>query len=64
MLCLRNILLAKMKSAYAHNLKRKHSQINLSAFPKQADTWYSLIIDDTYTKEEFEKIIDELIAEC
>ena len=53
-----------MKSAYAHNLKRKHSQINLSAFPKQADTWYSLIIDDTYTKEEFEKIIDELIAEC
>ena len=57
------ILLAKMDSKYAEKLQEKHSQINLSAFPKQKNTWYSLIIDDTYTKEEFEGILDELIGE-
>ncbi|MBE5763015.1 MAG: hypothetical protein E7338_02190 [Clostridiales bacterium] len=55
------ILLAKMKEDYAKELQKKHSQVHLSAFPKQKDTWYSLIIDDSYSKEEFEKIIDDLI---
>ena len=54
------IFLAKMNEGYANELKDKHSQVNLSAFPKQKDTWYSLIIDDTYTKEEFEKILDDI----
>ena len=54
------ILLAKINSKYANELKKKHPQVNLSAFPKQKDTWYSLIIDDTYTKEEFEKILDDI----
>ncbi len=54
------ILLAKMNTKYANELKKKHSQVNLSAFPKQKDTWYSLIIDDSYTKEDFEKIIDDI----
>ena len=54
------ILLAKMNEGYANEIKDKHSQVNLSAFPKQKDTWYSLIIDDTYTKEEFEKILDDI----
>ncbi len=52
------ILLAKMNSDYANKLKEKHKNVNFSAFPKQKDTWYSLVIDDTYTKEEFESIID------
>ncbi len=55
------ILLAKMNSDYANKLKEKHKNVNFSAFPKQKDTWYSLIIDDSYSKEEFEKIIDDLI---
>ena len=50
-----------MNEGYVNELKDKHSQVNLSAFPKQKDTWYSLIIDDTYTKEEFEKILDDII---
>ena len=54
------ILLAKMRSDYAEGLKEKHANVNFSAFPKQKDTWYSLIIDDTYSKEEFEKIIDDI----
>ena len=54
------ILLAKMNTKYANELKKKHSQVNLSAFPKQKDTWYSLVIDDSYTKEDFEKIIDDI----
>ena len=56
------ILLAKMKNDYANELKKNHSQVNLSAFPKQKDTWYSLIIDDSYTKEDFERIIDDIMA--
>ena len=54
------ILLAKMNTQYAKELQKKHSNVTLSAFPKQADTWYSLIIDDTYSKEEFEKILDDI----
>ena len=54
------ILLAKMDSEYAKGLQQRHAQVNLSAFPKQKNTWYSLIIDDSYTKEEFEKIIDDI----
>ncbi len=55
------ILLAKMNTKYANALKKKHPNVTLSAFPKQVDTWYSLIIDDTYTKEQFDKIIDDVI---
>ena len=58
------ILLAKMKTKYAKALQDKHPQVNLSAFPKQADTWYSLLIDDTYTKEEFEKILEDLMDQA
>jgi len=54
------ILLAKMNSDYANELKEKHDNINFSAFPKQKEPWYSLIIDDTYTKEELEKILDDI----
>ena len=54
------ILLAKMNTQYAKELQKKHKNVTLSAFPKQADTWYSLIIDDTYSKEEFEKILDDI----
>ncbi len=57
------ILLAKMKGDYANELKKNHTQVNLSAFPKQKDTWYSLIIDDSYTNTDFEKIMDHLIDE-
>ena len=55
------IFLAMMDKEYADKLKEKHPRINLSLFPKQKNSWYSLIIDDSYTKEEFEKIIDEVI---
>ena len=58
------ILLGKMKTKYANTLKKKHPNVTLSAFPKQADTWYSLIIDDTYTKEDFDKIIDDIIEQA
>ena len=58
------ILLAKMNTQYAKELQKKHSNVTLSAFPKQADTWYSLIIDDTYTKEDFDKIIDDIIEQA
>ena len=53
-----------MKSKYANALKKKHPNVTLSAFPKQADIWYSLIIDDTYTKEDFDKIIDDIIEQA
>ena len=58
------ILLAKMNTKYAKELQKKHKQINLSAFPKQADTWYSLIIDDTYSKAEFDKMIEDLMDQA
>ena len=58
------ILLGKMNTKYANSLKKKHPNVTLSAFPKQADTWYSLIIDDTYTKEDLDTVIDDLIEQA
>ncbi len=49
-----------MNTRYASELKKRHPQVHLSAFPKQKDTWYSLIIDDTYTKQDFDKILDDI----
>ena len=53
------MLLVKMGDEYGKALTEKHQIVKRSAFPKSKLPWYSVIIDDSFTPEEIEKILDD-----
>ena len=53
------LLLINNTSAYEKELKKEHSLVTRSAFPKSKDKWFSLIIDDSYTAAQVCKILDD-----
>ena len=53
------MLLLKVNDGYGHALAKKHPIVKKSAFPKSKDSWYSVIIDDSFAEGEVEKILDE-----
>lgn len=56
------LLLIKAPSDYADTLKNKHKLVNLSAFPKSKDTWYSVAIDDSWDEKGVYKMLDDVKA--
>ena len=56
------LLLCNADSEFEANIKERHDNVNLSAFPKSKDEWYSLPIDDTYTGDELKGILDYCYA--
>lgn len=57
-----SLLLVNADSEFEAVLKEKHENVNLSAFPKSKDEWYSLPLDDSYTEEELKGILDYCYA--
>ena len=57
-----SLLLVNADSEFESVVKEKHENINLSAFPKSKDEWYSLPLDDTYTEDELKGILDYCYA--
>ena len=57
-----SLLLVNADSELESVLKEKHDSVNLSAFPKSKDEWYSLPLDDTYTEDELKGILDYCYA--
>ena len=57
-----SLLLVNADSEFESVVKEKHDNINLSAFPKSKDEWYSLPLDDTYTEDELKGILDYCYA--
>ncbi|MBR4800948.1 MAG: hypothetical protein IK048_04710 [Clostridia bacterium] len=57
-----SLLLVNADSEFEAVIKQKHKNINLSAFPKSKDEWYSLPLDDTYTEDELKGILDYCYA--
>lgn len=57
-----SLLLVNADSELESVLKEKHDNVNLSAFPKSKDEWYSLPLDDTYTEDELKGILDYCYA--
>ncbi len=53
------MLLVKVNDAYGQALAKKHSLVKKSAFPKSKDAWQSVIVDDSFTDGEVEKILDD-----
>ncbi len=57
-----SLLLVNADSVLEDNLKQNHENVNLSAFPKSKDTWYSLPLDNSYSEEELKGILDYCYA--
>ena len=57
-----SLLLVNADSKFEADLKGKHSNINLSAFPKSKDEWYSLPLDDSYLEDEVKDVLDYCYA--
>ena len=56
------MLLINADGELAAQLQKRHGNVHKSAFPKSKDQWYSLPLDDTYSKEEVQSILDRCHA--
>ncbi len=56
------MLLLKTKEALGEELAKDYKMVNMSAFPKAKEKWYSVIIDDSLTDETVKYMIDRTIA--
>ena len=57
------MMLIKVSSKLGNKFAKGHSTVNLSAFPKSKESWYSVIVDDSFTNEDVEAILDESFAQ-
>ena len=53
-----SMLLINSDDKLADELNHKHGNVHKSAFPKSKDQWYSVALDDSYTEEEVQDILD------
>ena len=53
------MLLVKVDDEYGKALAEKHPIVKRSAFPKSKSPWQSVIVDDSFTAEEIEKLLDD-----
>ncbi len=51
------MLLLKVGDEYGAALAEKHPLVKKSAFPKSKASWYSVILDDTFTEKEIKEIL-------
>ena len=56
------MLLINSDEELAAELNARHGNVHKSAFPKSKDQWYSLPLDDTYSKEEVQSVLDRCHA--
>ena len=52
------LLLINNTSAYEKELKKTHKYVSKSAFPKSKDEWFSVVVDDSFTNEDINNIVD------
>ena len=53
------MLLLKVNDKYGQSLAKKHPIVKRSAFPKTKDSWYGVIVDDSFAEGEIEAILDD-----
>ena len=57
------MMLLKVPAKLGNKLAKGHSTVKKSAFPKSKDSWYSIIVDDSFTNEDVETILEESILQ-
>ncbi|GEM_PF-2430202 len=53
------VLLLRLTEAYASSIRASGHKIVRSAFPKSKDSWYSIIVDDSYTETDIQEILTD-----
>lgn len=53
------VLLLCITDEYAQSVKQSGKRINKSAFPKSKDTWYSLVVDASYSEADIQTILND-----
>lgn len=53
------MLLLKVSKKSGDAIAKGHTNVHQSAFPRTRDKWYSVIIDDSFTNKEVEKVLEE-----
>ena len=56
------MLLINSDADLAEELNNRHGNVHKSAFPKSKDLWFSLPLDDSYSQEEVQSILDRCHA--
>ena len=57
------MMLLKVSAKLGNKFAKGHSTVQKSAFPKSKDSWYSVIVDDSFTNEDVEAIIEESFSQ-
>ncbi len=52
------MILAQLADKEAKELRKKHKNVNKSAFPKSKKSWYSIVVDDSFTAEDVEALLE------
>ena len=53
------VLLLCITDDYAQSIRGKGKRINKSAFPKSKDSWYTLVVDASYSEAEIQAILND-----
>ena len=56
------MLLVKANNDFAKSLKATHEQVHKSAFPKSKDPWHSVVLDESFSNEEVERVLDDVLS--
>ena len=51
------MLLLKTKDELGETLTKPHKTVRKSAFPKSKKHWYTVVVDDTFTKADVENVL-------
>ena len=57
------MMLLKVPAKLGNKFAKGHSTVQKSTFPKSKDSWYSVIVDDSFTNEDVEKILEESVLQ-
>ena len=55
------MMLLKVSAKLGNKFAKGHSTVQKSAFPKSKDSWYSVIVDDSFTNEDVEAMLEESV---
>lgn len=55
------MMLLKISAAQGKKLAKDHKTVHVSSFPRSKNKWYSVIVDDSFTNEDVETILEESV---
>ena len=53
------MMLLKVSKALGNKFAKDHKNVRPSAFPRSQEQWYSVIVDDSFTNDDVERVLEE-----